>query len=45
MASRNVNEVRGPGRDIARGEAVEAELERLVELRYDLRVAEEGEGG
>jgi hypothetical protein len=43
VASRNANEVREPGRDIARGEAVEAELDRLVERRYDLRVAEEGE--
>jgi hypothetical protein len=29
--------------DIAHGEAVEAELDRLVERRHDLRVAEEGE--
>ena len=31
------------GLDVARGEAVEAELDRLVERRHDRRVAEEGE--
>jgi hypothetical protein len=35
--------MREPGRDIARGELVEAELDRLVEKRHDLRVAEEGD--
>ena len=29
--------------DIARSEAVEAELDRLVERRHDLRVADEGD--
>jgi hypothetical protein len=45
VASRNANEVRGPGRDIARGGLVEAELDRLVEKRHDRRAVEEGEGG
>lgn len=36
--------MREPGRDIARGELVEAELDRLVEKRHDRRVAEERDG-
>jgi hypothetical protein len=34
--------IRGPGRDVARGEAVEAGLDAMIVRRNDWPVAEEG---
>jgi hypothetical protein len=40
---RRVDLMQGIGRDIATGEAVEAELDNFISRRHDRRVADEGE--